>query len=214
MEGPKCPICRREMKRPLYSSKFVCAVHHSPNQKPVGQILREGSQKAGISDVKIDWDNLPAHRKERWEQIADGLQEEGYVVISLDHLRVLRSLAAGDEPVGPLENWELAIDFVHSVLGEPGSDETSIKESDYVLHFEEGDVDTSQWNRKSTATLEKLVQHFRYGIFSFMAHGDRKGMIESAARHTQKMDQPYQDKLAAHWDRQRATLRQIEDNRL
>lgn len=77
---------------------------------------------------------------------------------------------------------------------------------DRVKRFEEGTIDTSKWHPTIAPDLNQLADHFRYGMYSFLAQGDRAEMIRSAAAHVQRMDQDCQNELEAHWNRQRAKL--------
>lgn len=56
------------------------------------RILRICSQRAGISALE-SWDAIGTHRRARWMQLAEGVLDEGYVVIPSETLRVLRGLA-------------------------------------------------------------------------------------------------------------------------
>lgn len=99
-------------------------VREESQMKSIAEILRNGAQRAGISDARIDWPNLPKHRQERWEIIVDGLRAEGYTVVQISDLATLRALAMRDENAAWREGMGPFFERIDSALGIEGSDDT------------------------------------------------------------------------------------------
>lgn len=94
-------------------------------------LLRVGSRRAGISSTE-SWNEIGEHRRARWRALAQGLYDEGLLLVEKEDLIRLRALARHQSGDFTSSDLERTVEVIDGLLGNgSASDDVSEEEGDY-----------------------------------------------------------------------------------